>query len=350
MTMSKLSTDKRMYSQPDLSNGLWICPHRFVNDEEDALKLLSSIAPEARRKHSEPFQPCSVLECIQRTGYYIIRLPPLPHLSSPRETFTLRTGMSLLNAEIGSGDSLSLASTIFTKGRVQQALLGLDLPICNHTRISDKLVLDHYQPKCLIFAKLDGRFRPCVCTRADPKRRPLGDHFKPCPKCETQGCSTTFGFRAEEHECDGRRYLNLTIHFYRRLGALDGSTPLDWTCHSSKASVLRTLPDMYLKWVRSRRSQIPPHEVHHQHSSKHTALLNHVAEMFHATLTNIRPPKYVEDEQAMRSARESYFKRRNAEQGPWHTDAKSQGGEETGTTHRNMLDDPPPYVAMEKKS
>jgi hypothetical protein len=217
----------------------WICPHVSVSQRE-ALNLFTSFRPKACKGNPGLLPRCRGFGCKERIRNNISRLPSTSGPEKTPDRFTLRSSICLLSAEIGSEDPSLASFYLFHSRGVKDSLAELKLPLCSHMKLSDTIVSNHYNPRCLLLQKLDGRCLPCVCRRTQTAEEPWGNHFKYCPECETAGDFASFGFRANESLVEGRRCLRLVIQFSRRLGVLEGSPTINWSCLSFNDAEIRS--------------------------------------------------------------------------------------------------------------
>jgi hypothetical protein len=338
--------------QESVHGYLWLCPHKSIRRHE-AGDFFRQLAPAARDNHVVTCQPCNNPKCRLDIIPDVLQEPsigpvsnPIAEGSEPRTTFTLQTTIRLYDKEIGSEDSLHIAPSIFTAKDVKHALSKLNIPICTHLSLSDDTVYNHFQPNCLLFTRLDGRRRPCICSKSHG--RSYRSHFKRCATCDAQGCLTDFGYKAWEYNKLGRKWLMLGIAIYRRLGALlDGPTEPAWTCHSFSRSEIRSLPRIYREWTElMHQLRISTDQrLDAKRNSKIRSTVNHLR----LALSSGKQTEYVEYESVMRSARLAYEKNCHTEADTikpsvlptksWKTESQRD---------KALLDSPPPYAATAK--
>jgi hypothetical protein len=333
--------------QESVHSCLWLCPHKSIG-RHVAGELFRQLAPIARHNHVVAFQPCDDdpkchLDVISDVLHEPSIRPvsnPIAEGSEPRTTFTLRTAIRLYDKEIGSEDSLQIAPSIFTAKDVKHALCKLKIPICRHLSLSDETVYNHFQPNCLLFTRLDGRYRPCICSRSHGRSY----HFKRCMTCNAQGCLTDFGYKAWEYNNLGRKWLVLGLMICRRLGALlDGPTEPAWTCHTFSQSEIRSLPRIYREWTELMHQLriLTDQELDAKRSSKIWSTVNNLRR----ALSSGKQTEYVEEESVMRGARLAY-------QEHCHTEADTikpsvlltKSWMNESQRDKALLDSPPPYA------
>ena len=241
MEVPNLSTSND--ARPDAGEELrlWLCPH-VSNTIEQARKLSLYRPPDAQQFYCELIRPCTEPDC-----YWNI-ISRVRHMSLEPSAIMLRTSFRLFEVE-DCEDPVKAAKQHFTTGRIKLALSYFDLPICKHLRLSDPVVGNHFNPKCLMIDRLDGTYAECSCSEVDLRQRPTGAHFRPCLECFSQGCFTTFGFQSRHELLGGKRTLNLKLYVFRDLGGLENSSHPAWTCHAMSTSQLAQFSSNWRVWM-----------------------------------------------------------------------------------------------------
>jgi hypothetical protein len=336
---------------------LWLCPHESV-DQHEALEFFQILAPNPNRNEATAFKPSQSAECNRGFAHEVVQLGPEAAQSSliasagprPRSSFTLRTAVHLLNAELGSRDPVLLAPQVFTAKFVRDALSTYDLPICSHLRLSSSLVSDQFRSDCLMLSKLDGRYRPCVCSKTKSHQRSGYFHFKQCPQCVKPGCSTTFGFRAREFQQKGKKCLLLSLTIQRQLGNLLDPLDVGWQHHAFDSKQISGLPSVYRRWLKHRET------LRHSWETSRTSTVNRLRRLLHETCFHWRQPEWIENRSLMQDYRLYHHLRYDLtladlkHNAAPHSKKQDEGGIPIFEPHQEDSGPPPPYSATYRSS
>jgi hypothetical protein len=281
------------------SGRLWLCPHRSLEHHEARI-YFHTLAPTPRDDYNIHFTPCSRHDCSSWMRHSFTRVPTRESvhgsqldLSPPQRTaFVLATTFNLFTTEIESIDPLVAISKHFTPKKVNHALSKLTIPICSHIRLSDSIISGHFRSDCLLLAKLDRRYRPCICSGSPMSS--LVKHYKKCLDCRDQGSLSWLSFQAHEFENAGRRFIALHLTVRRDLGPLgEGPHGAGWTCHAFDAKQTGLLPHVYREWMAMMIQERRSAEGHE--TLKRTSKFDRLRDLLQSSFLTRDPLKYVED-------------------------------------------------------
>ena len=328
---------------PEKSDGgrLWVCPHRLLEHHE-ARTYFHTLAPTPSDVHNIELTPCSRRDCRNWMRHSLMRIVPTIHYSRGSQLdyntphFILWTAFTLFNIEVNSTDPLAAISKHFTPKKVKHALSKLNVPICNHIRLCDSTVSDHFRPNCLVFARPDRRSQPCICP--GPPMRPIGKHYDRCFDCENQGSVSRLSFQAHEFQSAGRRYIALQLVVLRHLGPLgESQQQAGWTCHAFNMKQTSLLAPVYRKWMAMMMQERRSAERHG--ILKRMSKFDRFQDLLQCLFCTRDPLDWVEDPTPMRQFRN----RRESQHHPTSDAVSRQSGRSKGD-HPLEEEAPPPYT------
>ncbi|KAK5103511.1 hypothetical protein LTS08_002926 [Lithohypha guttulata] len=241
---------------------VWLCPHKHLGYQ----KTLKDI----KAGHEAPFKSQSLESCSRCRE--VIRSRSVAErpekgtaatdLDSPNAASLLITKIALLQAPAPKyKDRTSSGGTmykeVFAVKDVAAALCAIDLPVCNHLRLSDQYLLSRFCRSCINTQRLPPNVRgpPCISEQ----KRDVGDpeYLGKCKQsCYTRGCKTKFMFQSRESlspDASGRRQIWLILAIYRWLGPLQSENrDGHWLGHSVP-HLART--EMRQKWEASEKAR-----------------------------------------------------------------------------------------------
>ena len=284
------------------SGRLWLCPHRSLEHHE-ARTYFHTLAPTPRDEYNIHFTPCSRRDCSSWMKHSLTHVPTRASMHGPQlnTAFILATTFYLFKIEVKSSDPLVAMSKHFTPKKIKHALSKLTIPICSHICLSDSVISGHFRPDCLLLAKLDRRYRPCICSGSPMPS--LAKHYKRCLDCQDQGSLSWLSFQAQEFESAGRRLIALHLTVRRDLGPLgEGQHGAGWTCHAFDAKQTSLLAPVYREWmammIRERRSAEGHGDL------ERTSRFDRFRELLRCAFLTRDPLDYVEDPTLMEEYRD----------------------------------------------